>query len=360
MTNARSFPKVLRLLPALACLGLAGCAGILAGFGVGMPEALRQNGVSAAALILEIWDTGWTVNHMPVIGMKVRVQPADRPAFEAVIKKTAINRLSVAQFQPGSVVPVRFDPKDPTVLAVDFEGETSSTASSGNPYRDRYVRAPTVGPVFLPPPEVPQLYLGTADSASDVMALLENGYSLLGASSVVGGSDSQQALDQGKEIGAALVVAYGHFHPPPGGALDVLPLRRRPPDPDHEATNVNAGLEAMTLGSGLGANQQVASYWGKTRPAILGIISRPLDGLEQARLGRKEGIVVSAVTNGSPAAAARILAGDVIVAIEGKPIADPLAAPALIASFAGQRVQIDLIRDGRPLSVTVQLNHVSP
>jgi hypothetical protein len=354
----KRLPLYVAALFVLSCLGLAGCASALRSIGGMMSEELRQNGVPATAEILEIWDTGWTINDNPVIGMKVRVQASDRPAFETRIEKTMVSRIAIPQFQPGRLVPIRFDPKDPTVIAVDFEGSVSSAPSSGNPYRNRFVRASPAGAVFLPPPSAPRLYLGTADSAADTQALLENDYALLGGSGVTNGSNPQQALDQGKEVGAALVVVYGHFIPPPGLALDILPFRPRLPDPDRPA--IHADSRGMMLVSGLGLDDQFAAYWGKTRPAILGIVSRPLDDKEQTRLRRKDGIVVTTVANGSPAATARITVGDVIVAIDGKPLADARAVPALIASLAGQKVRIDLIRDGSPLSVMAQLNPASP
>ena len=75
--------------------------------------------------------------------MKVLVRPPDRPDFEATIEKTTVSRIALAQFQPGAVVPVRFDPQNPALVAVDPDGDPSaeSVASSGNPYRDRYERA---------------------------------------------------------------------------------------------------------------------------------------------------------------------------------------------------------------------------
>jgi S1-C subfamily serine protease len=108
------------------------------------------------------------------------------------------------------------------------------------------------------------------------------------------------------------------------------------------------------LFSNLGAGDRFAAYWGKTRPAILGIVVRPLDASEQARYER--GVVVDAVASGSPADDAKIAAGDVIVAIGGESIGDPLAMPALVESHAGQSVRIDLVRNGSPLTVTAQLN----
>jgi S1-C subfamily serine protease len=136
-------------------------------------------------------------------------------------------------------------------------------------------------------------------------------------------------------------------------ALEVLPLPRAA-----AGAGTPAGTARFITGS-LGPDDQFASYWGKTRPAILGIVSRPLDGQEQARLRRQDGIVVETVLNGSPAAAAGIAVGDVVVAIGGQNLPDPRAVPEIVTALAGQQVDFELIRDGRPMSVTVQLNPAS-
>lgn len=356
MTLIRSLSGTLHFFVVVACLGLAGCTSMVTHFGGGLSEELQQNGTAAMARIQEVWDTGWTINDNPVIGMKVLVLPADRPAFTATIEKTTISRIATAQFQPGNTVPVRFDPKNPALAAVDFSGSAPAASSSGNPYRDRFEPTALLGANFLPAPASPELYLGTGDSAADVAALYENDYALLGASRVEHGSDLQQAREQGEAAGAALVVVYGHFVPPAGEPLELLPFRPRPAAP-------GAAAGTMPLVSSLGPDDQLAAYWGKTRPAILGIVSRPLNTDEQARLGRgdgKEGIFVESVANGSPAAEAGIAPGDVLVAIDGQPFADVTAVPALIGSMAGRRVAIDLLRGGRPFSVMVQLNPAAP
>lgn len=356
MTGSRQRIRRAWSLALLACVPLAGCTSILTAVGGGVSEELRANGVSAPAEIQEIWDTGWTINDSPVIGMKVRVLPAGLPAFEATIAKTTVSRIALYQFEPGNVVPVRFDPQDPTVIAVDFEAPAREAASSGNPYRDRFVRIPQAESGLLPPPTEPEIFLGTADSAADTQALFENNYALLGSSTVKGGSDLRQALDMGKEAGAALVVVYGSFAPSPEATLDVLPYRRRPLEPGAPGAAPSSAWRGLF--SNLGSDDRFAAYWGKTRPAILGIVFRPLDPREQAQLG--SGVVVDAVADGSPAASARIVAGDVIVAIEGKPVADALALPPLLGSLAGRTVRIDLIRNGNPSSVTAQLNPAPP
>ena len=113
-------PPKIRTAPFLLLLALlAGCAMIDRMSGVSLAKELQATGVAAPAEILRLWDTGITVNHDPVVGLEVEVRPADRPAYRARIEKTLISRLDVPQFQPGKVIQVRFDPKEPGRVAVD-------------------------------------------------------------------------------------------------------------------------------------------------------------------------------------------------------------------------------------------------
>ena len=117
----------LAVLALALTVGLTGClAGVINGYFSGMTKELQEHGVGAEATILKVWDTGWTVNDDPVIGMHVEVRPSNGSAFEATIKKTLISRIDLPQFQPGRVVPVRYDPKDSTIVAVDFGGEAAA------------------------------------------------------------------------------------------------------------------------------------------------------------------------------------------------------------------------------------------
>jgi hypothetical protein len=85
-----------------------------------MRRSCSQTGLPARATILEVWDTGMTVNNDPVIGLRVEVTPDGRPPYIATIKKALISRLDVPQFQPEKVIPVRVDSTDPQHLAIDF------------------------------------------------------------------------------------------------------------------------------------------------------------------------------------------------------------------------------------------------
>ncbi len=344
MSLTRSSIQRLIVLSVLSGAGLLGC--------FGMPRALQKNGVPATATILEVWDTGWTVNDDPVIGMAVRVQPPSGPSYEARIEKTPISRIAVPQFQPGATVPVRFDPQNPALVAVDFDPPAAApVASSGNPYRDHYVRAAAPATRFLPPPPDPALFLGTSDSATDTLTLVENGFELLGASEVANVPDPRPALEQGKEIGAAAVVVYGHFDPPGGTSLEVLPYRRRP-----GAAGATMDAASLTLVQGLGPGQQVATYWGKTPAPVLGVYARALNGGEKAALGGSGGVMVDGVSLGSPAEAAQVAVGDVIVAIDGHAVATNSELKELVGSLAGRSVSLELLRHGARLVVQVALN----
>jgi serine protease Do len=351
---------VLALLLPLAGLAL-GCSL----FDTGMSEAkdLQRVGLPAQAEILAIGETGLTVNGNPVITLDVEVRPADRPPYQATIKRLLVSRLEVPQFQPGRVIPVRFDPKAPS--RVSFDLGPPKAAKTGNPFVDDFVPQQGFAAGSLaPPPPTPALYRGGADDAADMRALIENDYLPLGVSHFTGGAaDARQAAQQGERLGAAVVVLYGEVLATPDASLPPLPFHPRPPGGDGAAAEQadTAGAQA-TIGSlpPRSRTDHQASYWAKSQPPLLGIMNRPLNDQERARLMRNDGMVVDLVINDSPAAAAHIQQGDIILAIDGKAILDPLAVPAFLHSIAGRKVRIDLLRGGTPQAVEVQLNQAAP
>ncbi|HEY6321535.1 MAG TPA: PDZ domain-containing protein [Thermoanaerobaculia bacterium] len=360
LRQLRPLPLLLPLLVLLSGLAL-GCSM----FDTGMSEAkdLQRVGVSAQAEILSIGETGLTVNANPVITLDVEVRPADRPPYRATIKRLLVSRLEVPQFQPGRVIPVRFDPRDPS--RVSFDLGPPRAASTGDPFVDHFTPSPSnLGSSLVAPPPTPALYRGSDDEAGDTRALIENNYLLLGSSNFTGGdADPHLAAQQGKKLGAALIVLYGGLHETPDASLAPLPFHPRPPGAGASGQPAadTAGA-AATIGSlpPRPAADHEATYWGRNQPPLLGIMSRPLDQQEKDRLLRSDGIVVELVTNDSPAAAAHIQQGDIILAIDGKPILDARAVPAFLRSIAGRRVRIDLLRDSTPHTVEVQLNPAAP
>jgi hypothetical protein len=86
--------------------------------------ALFQNGVAANARILDLADTGWTVNESPMVRLRLQVLPPGGEPYETELK-TAINRLEIANFQVGKIIPVNYDPADPQNVAIGEDNTES-------------------------------------------------------------------------------------------------------------------------------------------------------------------------------------------------------------------------------------------
>ncbi|KAI9012426.1 hypothetical protein DFJ74DRAFT_710411 [Hyaloraphidium curvatum] len=79
---------------------------------------LLASGLPGTAAVLRVWDTGTTVNEDPMLGLLLRVSPADgTPPFEAVTK-CVVSRLQVAYVTPGAGCEVAYDPETRTKVAV--------------------------------------------------------------------------------------------------------------------------------------------------------------------------------------------------------------------------------------------------
>jgi S1-C subfamily serine protease len=89
---------------------------------------------------------------------------------------------------------------------------------------------------------------------------------------------------------------------------------------------------------------------GRVRRSYLGIVggTRRLSPVLAAQLGRSTGLEVIQLLEGSPAAAAGIRPGDVLVALDGRPIAGVGDLQrTLVGDLVGRRVDVTLERDGK-------------
>jgi serine protease Do len=95
---------------------------------------------------------------------------------------------------------------------------------------------------------------------------------------------------------------------------------------------------------------------GRVRRAYIGIVggSRPLPPRLAAELGRKEGIEVVEVMQGSPAARAGLRPEDLIVEVDGVPLADVGDLQRLmVADRIGRALPTSAYRDGRMRELTL-------
>ena len=99
--------------------------------------------------------------------------------------------------------------------------------------------------------------------------------------------------------------------------------------------------------------QEVVAHEGAT-PGYLGIGSVPVHlATTQQVDGRRAGLLVTAVADGGPAAAAGVMVGDVIVMFDAAPVDDPEDLVARLRGRAGQSVPLSLVRGGTTTAVTV-------
>jgi S1-C subfamily serine protease len=95
---------------------------------------------------------------------------------------------------------------------------------------------------------------------------------------------------------------------------------------------------------------------GGLRRGYLGVAGQPVQLPESQRgsTGREDALLVVAVTAGSPAAAAGVLVGDVIVDFDRQPVESPEdLLDLLVGDRVGHQVPLRLLRGGQPLDVTV-------
>jgi serine protease Do len=118
---------------------------------------------------------------------------------------------------------------------------------------------------------------------------------------------------------------------------------------------VNTAVAGIGLGLAVpinGATRKIISALmgeGKVRRAYIGIVggSRPLPPRIRALVNRDRGIEVVQVVDGSPAARAGLRPEDLIVAVEGEPMADVGDLQRLmVAERIGRGLRIDLVRGG--------------
>ena len=93
---------------------------------------------------------------------------------------------------------------------------------------------------------------------------------------------------------------------------------------------------------------------GRVRRAWLGIAGNqsPLPPPLVSKLGRRDGLRVAQVIDGSPAATAGLRAGDIVVAFAGTPLGSSTELQRrMVEDYIGRRVEITVWRNGALVDV---------
>jgi hypothetical protein len=85
---------------------------------MGPDRSILQNGIPAQARILSVQQTGVMVNYQPQVAFQLEVHPPGDVPYQAQAK-AVIPVVNIPQFQPGTEVPVKIHPTDPTQVVLD-------------------------------------------------------------------------------------------------------------------------------------------------------------------------------------------------------------------------------------------------
>lgn len=91
------------------------------------------------------------------------------------------------------------------------------------------------------------------------------------------------------------------------------------------------------------------------RRVVFGAETRPLSDQERQDLQTNKGAMIVFIIDGSPAFEADILAGDIVITVDGNPVAGSDALSKMIVEKSGKLVSFGILRRGKNLDKSVRL-----
>jgi hypothetical protein len=250
---------------------------------------------------------------------------------------------------------------------------------ASNGYTKYYTAQPKAEEILASPlidkaPKEPVVVnINEQNSKATFTDLRRHGYILIGESSFYGPAsktDNDQAVDQAKKVGAALVTIGISYHDTLSGTNQFT----LPGAPVTSTVNTvgsvngnyyNANSTVTTPGAPttynipyvVDRNNFWAGYWvhqGSDKYK-LGALMQDLPSNLTAKLHRNTGVYIPLVITGTPAFTANILDGDVITKINGMDVIDQASFKNQLAQLSGQPVTLDLIRGDENLLIKLTL-----
>ncbi len=90
---------------------------------------LQKTGLPGKAIILEVKDTGVTINNNPQVKLMLEVKNSFGQKYTTQCR-VLVSRINPSMFMPGMEVPVLIDPKNEQNVVIDYSG--SAKASTGS------------------------------------------------------------------------------------------------------------------------------------------------------------------------------------------------------------------------------------
>jgi len=250
----------------------------------------------------------------------------------------------------------------------------SCTACVNN-YARFYTPVPDTLPTVIasnrvaPPPATP---LVEHTSNQDLEPYNRRGYVPIGFSNFwsTNNESDQGAVDQGRKIGADLVVIVNPIHS--GSVTTHVPVT----SPTRSTSYTSGSATAYGLGGIATAygNSTTTTYGSQTsyipmtldrynysaayfvkRRYILGAMWRDLTNEERAERQSNSGIYITLVVNDTPAFQNDVLAGDILIEMDGVTIYGQQAASDIITRKRGEEVKLTIFRKGQLIEKRLKL-----
>ncbi len=252
-------------------------------------------------------------------------------------------------------------------------------ATSG--YSQFYQNLPGVTPDKIaqaraaPPPKVPALEHAAGPGPQVQAAYGRRGYVMIGYSSFNSGHSETDAgaLAQGAKVQADLVVVISPQYT--GSVTSTVPITTPTSQTSYtngSATAYGPGGSATAYGNSTTTTYGTqttyvpmtvnrvdygALYFFKQGHVTFGANCRDATDAEHRALQSNRGAVVTFVVDGTPAFRADVLAGDMIVAIDGSPVYGYQGYLDLLGQKRGQKVDVTIVRNGESITKAVLLNN---
>lgn len=238
------------------------------------------------------------------------------------------------------------------------------TGCAANSYTQFYRGAPDGRTVLNYVASTEPLQVYSSDNFErDIKSLMRRGYVQIGASSFNSAANSvteRQLREQAEKVNAAVVLVASRNT---GTVSGVVPLTL--PNNSTTYTNGNAtvygsGGTANVYGSATtttyGTNTVMmpytiqradfdAAYFVK-RKHHLGVGYGLIDSATRTRLQSNAGALIDVLVDGSPAARADILPGDIVLTIDGERVDGPESLNAFVKNKLGQEIVLGIDRNG--------------
>lgn len=221
-----------------------------------------------------------------------------------------------------------------------------------------------------PPPVTPLIEYSNTPPDPDIYA--RRGYAAIGYSSFNSGRSvsEQEAVAQAQTVGADIVVIVNPAYT--GSVTSQIPITT----PTTETSYTSGSATAYGAGGSVTAygNSTTTTYGSNTnyipvttdrydygavyfvkRSYIFGANWRALTNEERSSLQSNRGVYITSIVNDTPAFRNDVLAGDIIVKIDGQPVYGEKAASDALTSRRGEEVQLTIFRNGQLIEKNVQL-----